>query len=694
MIAGQPTAPSMPEPRRLRGCVRVVGAVLVLGLGSPTAAAPALAQKQEDKVDFARDIRPLLQQRCVECHGASKASGGLRLDAVGLFLEGGITGKALVPGDARKSYLMVRLRGEGGEDQMPLKAAPLSPDELALVARWIDQGAVVPAEPPARFTPAPAGIKRLTVPQYRNSLRALLGDDVELPADLEPDTLVSGSAAVGAARIPLSARATEQFQAAAARLGRWAASDPGFRAQWLTCASEPMQTAAAQTCLRDFVTRFGRRAWRRPMTADEITRYAALGLRVRGGFWKRVEVVTAGLLQSPHFLYRVEVGRPDPTDPTRRVLTDFELAARLSFFLWGAPPDDALLDAAAAGRLATEGGLREQADRMLASPRSRQVILAFFTELLRLKRLDRLPQFRTAFVQATPTLGPAMRAETLKVIEEIAFDGDRDFREIFDTRVTYVNDELARLYGVAAPPTERAGRADEASSSRRDQRSGNAPSLVRIQLPADGTRAGILTHGSFLALNAHPTASSPTRRGKFIREVLLCQAVPPPPPNVSTRLPEDHGDGPPKTTRQKLDVHRQAPQCAGCHKAMDPMGLAFETFDGLGVFRDKEAGLPIDASGELDGVPFKNAAELGALLRHSPKVGACMARNLFRFALGHLESDGEEPLMAELAQGLEQDGYRFRSLVLNVVKSRGFRYVAAPGHTPSHDARQRKEPIP
>ncbi len=630
-------------------------------------AAWAPGARAAEPVDFKRDLLPMLKQRCVECHGKQKASGGLRLDRGAPLLEGGISGKSVTPGDGKGSYLVQRLRGEGGEDPMPLKADALSAAEIALVARWIDDGAQVPPEPTPQFVPAPAGLRRLTVSQYRSSLRDLLGGKVTLPNDIEPDTLISGSAAVGATRIPLSPRATEQFASAATRVAAEALADADFRRRWLSCAPSP-------GCLPTFVEKFGRRAWRRPLTRDEIARYTKVGQRMGRDLPRAVELVVSTLLQSPRFLYRVEIGTPDPRDPTRRVLTDFELASRLSFFLWGGPPDDGLLDATAIGALSTDEGLRTEAERMLASPRARQTLEAFFVELLRLRRLDRLPQFRTTFKQASNTLGKAMRTETLKVIEEVAFDPERDFREIFDTRATYVNGELAKLYGLPAPA------ADEA--------------FVRIELPWDAQRAGVLGHASFLALNAHPTASSPTRRGKFIREVLLCQAVPPPPPNVSTKLPEDHDGDAPRTVRQKLDVHRTSPQCNGCHKAMDPMGLAFESFDGLGAYRTSENGLPIDTSGELDGVPFKNAAELGTLLRKSPKVGACLARNLFRFAMGHLEEEGEEPLMDELARSLETDGYRFGSLVLNVVKSRGFRYVAALDRARPHGILQGKELSP
>ena len=187
----------------------------------------------------------------------------------------------------------------------------------------------------------------------------------------------------------------------------------------------------------------------------------------------------------------------------------------------------------------------------------------------------------------------------------------------------------------------------------------------------------MLSQGAFLTIFAHQGSTSPTKRGKFIREALLCQGVPPPPPNVETKLPKDVGK-PTRTTRQKLEAHRKDARCNGCHKAMDPLGLAFEHFDGIGAARKDEAGMPIDTSGELDGVPFKDAGGLGSLLAQSPKIGACMARGLFRFAVGHLESEGEEPLLEALAQGLERDGYQFEALVANVISSEGFRHIAAP----------------
>ena len=627
---------------------------ILLTLAAPAPETPAPPpERHKHIVDFKEQILPIFERACADCHGAKKASGGLSLVSGSRILAGGITGKVVAPGRGEASYLVQRLLGKGGEDRMPLERPPLAKEEIELIKKWIDQGAKAPPDGPQVFVPAPGGLRRLTVTQYRNTLRDLLGEKVKLPANLEADTLVGGSAVVGASRIAMSRQATEKFGLAAFELSRQAMADPAWRARW----APPCASATDEACARAFLAKFGRVAWRRPLTADETERYLRLA-RAAGGADAGVTAMAAALLQSPSFLYRVEVGVPDPQDGTRRVLTDFELASRLSYFLWGTTPDEALLEAAAAGRLATEDGLRVEAERMLRSPRSRDTIEAFFSELLRLSRLERLSQFRSKYKQVSKTLGKSMRSETLKVIEEIALSPERDFREIFDARFTYVNGELARLYGLPPPADDKA--------------------FVRVPLAPAQRRAGILNHASFLAINAHPTAPSPTKRGRFIRESLLCQAVPPPPPDISTKLPADEEGAPPRTTRQKLVAHRQAPQCAGCHKAMDPLGLPFESFDGVGAYREKDNGLAIDTTGELDGVPFKDTTELGALLRKSPKVGVCVARNLYRFALGHLESEGEEPLVDELGRGLEQDGYRFLSLVLNVVKSRGFRYLSAP----------------
>ena len=230
-----------------------------------------------------------------------------------------------------------------------------------------------------------------------------------------------------------------------------------------------------------------------------------------------------------------------------------------------------------------------------------------------------------------------------------------DYRAAFDARVAFVNVELARLYGLA-PPT--------------------GADFVRVALPGDSPRVGFIGRAGFLAANAHATSTSPTLRGKFIREVLLCQAIRPPPANVIPILPTDNATTGPRTMRERLAGHA-VPGCAECHNAMDPIGLGLENFDAIGVYRTADVGKTIDASGVLDGTPFSGPAALAAALRTHPQLEACLVRSLYRYAMGYVEGPGQEPAVVDLTQSLVSGEHRFRSLVLAMVESAAFR-TAAP----------------
>jgi hypothetical protein len=507
-------------------------------------------------------------------------------------------------------------------------------------------GQVTP--PVAGFAPAPATLRRLTRAQYANAIRDLLGPDITVPGDFEPDTVLSGFASIGSSLTTVSATAAEKFESAANAIATQALADPARRSQLVTCAGD-----LDEACARRFVTDFGRRAWRRPLSAEEVARYTAIateGASMLGDAWKGLGYALAGLLQSPNFLYRVEIGRPGVV-AGQRVFDGWELASRLSFFLANSTPDDALLEAAQSGALTRPGGLRQQAERLLGSPRGRAVVRNFFYELMRLDGLDDLEQSPANFPKATKTIGPAMREETLRVIEEIALSPDGDYRRVFDANFTFVNRELGQLYGLPATGDD----------------------FTRASLPGDGLRLGLLGHASFLATNAHEATTSPTRRGKFVREVILCHEIPAPPPDVDASLPEEKpGDGP-RTMRDRLAGHN-APACTACHSRMDPLGLAFENFDALGAYRAKDAGLDIDASGDLDGQRFANPRELAGLLRTHPDVEPCLVRGLYRYALGHLESAGEEVLIQRITAGMT--GNKLRSALLGIVESDGFRLAA------------------
>lgn len=409
-------------------------------------------------------------------------------------------------------------------------------------------------------------------------------------------------------------------------------------------------------CVSSFLKKFGRRAWRRPLTDQEVMRYAAIAKDAQTtlmDFYGGLQYAVAGLLQSPNFIYRVEMA---PTSAGGKVpFDDYQLATRLSYFLWNTMPDDMLLDAADAKQL-TKGGLAAQAQRLVASPRAATAMKTFFTELYRLGDLDNLVQLPSVFPQVkTGTLGASMRDETLSFLTDLAFGRKGDFRDAFDSRSTFVNKEMASLYGFPASTA-------------------TGTNSVAAMQPASSLRAGLLGQASFLSINSQSTRSSPTRRGKFIREMMLCMQVPSPPPDGVPAFPETA----PGTTRDRLTQHRTDPVCAACHAFIDPVGLGLENFDGIGAQRTMENGKPIDASGSLDGTNFTTPMDLATAVRNHPNSANCLASNLFRYTVGHVETTGEQPAVAQLQKAFSTNGYKFESLIEGMIANPAFTYAAKP----------------
>ena len=373
------------------------------------------------------------------------------------------------------------------------------PDTDAPDASAVDTGIDVAVEPPdprdVTVDAAPARMFRLTRAQYRAAVSDLFGDDIVIAVNLEPDVASNGYFAVGAGAATVSRRGAEAYEQAALDIARQAFA-PERRSRVVSCTPT---SAAAPDCARATLEALGRRAWRRPLSTESLDRLVQLATEVgadAGDLHVGLEYATAALLQAPPFLFRIEVGVPDEARPGVRRLDGFELASRLSFLLWNTTPDDALLAAAAAGELDTDAGIEAQAERLLASPRARGGLRNFFEEYLKLSELEALRKDPDVFAHASPDLGLAAREETLRTIEHFVFELDADYRELFTTRTTFLDRSLAALYDVPAPTRE---------------------GFARTELPADGPRAGLLGHASFLALHARPTSSSATRRGVFVR---------------------------------------------------------------------------------------------------------------------------------------------------------------------------------
>lgn len=505
--------------------------------------------------------------------------------------------------------------------------------------------------PPPPFEPGNPVLPRLTQKQYHNTILELFGPGLPAPG-LEADTNPYLYFSIGAATTTLSEAGTEQYEQAADAITRAVFDDPARRVALTGC--EP--AGPGDACVAGFLTAFGRRVYRRPLTADEQGRWLAVATDLaEGDAWRGVQLMVAGLLQSPHFLYRVELGVVDAGDPTRRRYTGWEMASRLSFLLWDRTPDDALLLAAEQGLLDTEEGLAAEAERLLADPRADEAMADFFTQFLDLGRLDGVTRDPARYPLFSPTMVASMLTEVRLRVEDLVNRRDIDVRRLFSSRETFLNSELAALYGVTAE--------------------GATPvTFVPVELPEDGPRAGILTSGAFLTMNAHETATSPTARGKYVRERVLCETVPPPPDDVDTDLDDEMGEA--KTTREKMELHRKDPKCAGCHMVTDPPGFLFENFDPIGAYRTLDNGYPVDASGELDGQPLADARGLADLLPDDERVGQCIVNQLYRHGSSRLEQPFERTGLREIAAEFAAGGYRFRELMVLMVTSEAFRTVA------------------
>jgi hypothetical protein len=507
---------------------------------------------------------------------------------------------------------------------------------------------------PQEFAPAGGSFKRLTTSEYQASLRDLLGE-VTI-GDLEPDTFIDGFAKIGSAQVAISLNGVEKYELAADAATRQVFGDAARRSAFVGCNPSGNADTA---CFDSFVGRFGRLAFRRPLSDAERQSYVALAGTLSttlGDPVAGLRLTTKALLLSPYFLYRLERGQADPSAKWWRY-TSHELAGSLAYFLTNTTPDSALLDAADRDELGSVEGVRTQAQRLLAAPAGRASVSQFATELFRLQVVYSRAKDPGLFPQYTPALIDALAREVPALFQNLVFDQRKSALELFTTQQTFVNLELAGLYGL-------------------DTTGLTSDSWQAVTLPADGLRAGLLGTGAFLSLYANQKEGSPTLRGKFIRQFLLCQEIPDPPPDVSTVI-EDPPPGVVLTKRQKLAAHREQPICAGCHQLMDPMGLTLENFDAIGAFRQTEHGLPIDASGDFDGTPFSGPVELGRLLAQSPHASECLVRNLYRYATGHAEVESEEPLLTGLSERFAQGGHDFQSLMVDLVTSDGFRYVAA-----------------
>lgn len=477
----------------------------------------------------------------------------------------------------------------------------------------------VPRATPCPLDPSP--MRRLTATEYENSVRDLF-PGVELPSiALPPDERRHGFDNAIALQTP-SELAVSRYHSAARAVARAVAR---------TETRIACEGSWDRECGRRYLARIGRRVLRRPPTVSEFEAYEALFADVTTPetFEAALALALQALLESPSFLYRVEVGSDR--------LTPYETATRLSYFLWASTPDDTLLDAAASGMLDTPLGLAAEVERMLASPRAQRGILHLFAQWLALERLERskkLPEERF-----DEMLRGLYRESAERFVWDL-FVNDGTVGDLMTSDVLYVDATLARIFDVT-PPSSGWGKARARTRER----------------------SGILTHPAILASHAYASYPSPVLRGVFVLDRFLCAAPSPPPPGFVQPTPHHVVSGAPRTNREAYEAATSGRGCEGCHRAINAVGFAFEHYDSMGRHREDDHGLPIDSSGTAFGWTFESAHDLATALASSERVPRCVVQTFVDYATGGGPLAANRCFLSDLERTFASSGYELRHLV-------------------------------
>jgi len=518
-------------------------------------------------------------------------------------------------------------------------------------------GSVSTACPSTAVVPTP--LRRLTRFQYATAVKNLLGVDPAPANDLPVDEISEAGFNDDAQILTVSSLHAEKYVMVSETLAKAAVQN---LASLTTCDTK---AKGEDVCALDFAKKFGRRAFRRPTTSDDekLLMAAYSAGRTDGSYAEGIEVMIRALLQSPDFLYRLEVTAPADTKTQLVPLSQYELATRLSFLLWASGPDDALLDDAANGKLGTRADVASKARAMLADAKAHPAIIDFYNQWVGTSRLDIITKNTSLFPMYSNDVRDGMAKELPAFVEHVLWSGnDHSLTQLLTEPVAFVTAPLAKIYGVAAP-------------------SGAASTPQMVALPANQNRAGILTQAGVLAVQAHPDQTSPVLRGKFVRSKLMCQPPPPPPMDVNITLPPVSAGG---TARQRLSGHLTAgTSCMNCHVLMDPIGLTFENFDSIGQYRTKEGDYDIDVAGEINaprdaglGGKFSGVRELAVKLAASGQVRDCLAELWFDFAVGRSQDAADGCSLSTLQGTFASSGGNLVDLIVGMTQTDAFWYRA------------------
>jgi hypothetical protein len=497
----------------------------------------------------------------------------------------------------------------------------------------------------------PTPLRRLTRFEYANTVKALLNVDPAPAADLPADE-VSDGFNNNAGVLTVSSLHAEKYILVSEALAKAAVQN-------LATLTNCDQAAKGEdACQLAFAKSFGRRAFRRPTTAadEQMLKTAYTAGRTGGSYAEGIEVMIRAALQSPDFLYRLELTPPADANVRLVPLSQYEMATRLSFLLWAAGPDDALLDAASRGELGSKEQVAAKARAMLADPKARIAITEFYNQWIGTSRLGITSKDTATFPAYTADVRDAMAKEVPAFVQWVLWTGDHKLSTLLTSQNAFVTAPLAQIYGVTAP-------------------AGTTPQMVT--LPAAQQRAGLLTQAAFLAVQAHPDQTSPVLRGKFVRSHLLCTPPPSAPPDVDITPPAVTEAA---TARERFSAHESAgTSCAGCHTLMDPIGFAFENFDAIGKYRTTEGGKTIDVSGEIVGTidpalagAFKGVREMATKLAASQDVRNCVATQWFGYAAGRNVGEGDTCSLRSMQQTFASSDADLVELVVATTQADAF----------------------
>ncbi len=505
--------------------------------------------------------------------------------------------------------------------------------------------------------PGPSPIRRLTRFEYDRTVSDLLQDTSQPGRQFPPEELGNGFGN-DATALSASLLLVERYYEAAGELALAALAPEKFQS-FVGCAA----TGAADemTCASQFLDSFGSRAFRKPVPSEQRDRLLAFYAtsRAERAFAEAIGDLVAVMLQSPQFLYRVELDGVPQAGSAVATLSPFELASRLSYLFLGSMPDPTLFEAAKQGKLSSAAEVREQALRLLTDDRARQIVRQFHGSLFGLSGLDYLNKSVESFPQFTPDLGPLFRRETETFLDHAIWQGDSKFETLLTANYTFVNARLAAFYGLSGPVGD---------------------AFERVDL--DPTRrAGFLTQAGPMAALTPGMATNPVIRGAYIRSRLFCDPPPDPPPTLMVKEPEPDTT---LTTRERFVAHRQDPTCLGCHNLMDPIGFPLENLDGLGLWRDLDNGKPVDASGDVPGTdvagPLNGPVELVKRIASSAQARNCYAGHWMSFGYGRGFTEQDACTRSRVESLFAESGGNVRELLASLTQTDAFLYrtVEAP----------------